>query len=417
MNKTNQIILNHTFGKSFRFGKQDTSKILLPLIYFYGLLKKPIINQKTISGKHLIFDINVNAKETRIAYLNYYNGTKGYEFIVLDDFIGFTSNKQKIWFTLFNLPLVGLSFLTSLFYKDKSSFALLIQHKLQWKNLMEALKNNVNTEIYYYCIYDNSSNYLADKLLKLEHKIIKITSLAPISMWNSNILTDTLVVNTAYQLDEAEHFANTIQANNIIQWGPERSHEYIDLYEDKDLSIGKNKIGFYSTGGWIRAKQDHMDQGLNIIDNENTVLRLLQKVVDQNKTFKLTIFLHPKEKKLGLDQVREHYNLILNSHNFKINDTKLASSHCFQDVDLAVAFHSSIIYERLFMGFKTILYPVGMDKFNFPIKNSSIKNICAETENELEQMIILAMNQCDNLFFEKNNLKQYIYPKPKIHTN
>ncbi len=408
LDKTNQIISNHIFGKSFRFGKDDATKRLLVLRYFFSVIRKPIVKIKLLESKEIVFDISSGAKEIRIDYLTHFNGSKSYEFVNLDTYISFRTISLKIWFILVNSPLVLITFFVSLFFKDKSGFALLVQHKLIWQNLRFALENLNNCNIYYFSIYNNSSNYFAHKLINMGHKVIKIPSEVPISMWNSNILSSELVICSAYQIEEIEFHKSTIQIGNVLFWGPERAHEYIDIYVESKSDDAKNKIGFYSTAGWVRAKLGHMDQGLRMVESEKQVLLLLHKIVSENKKYQLEIFLHPKEKSMDKTDVNKYYSTLLGSDDFVINDIDLPSAHTFDRVDVAIAFHTTLMYERLYMGFKSIFFPLEMEQFGFPIKGSSIENICAISEKTLEKMILKAMKQSDDEFFESNDLKKYI---------
>ncbi len=72
-------------------------------------------------------------------------------------------------------------------------------------------------------------------------------------------------------------------------------------------------------------------------------------------------------------------------------------------------FYSSLLFERLYFGFKTIFYTLYSD--DFPLKESSINNICAFSEEELESLINACLPLTDNEFFEKMNIKNYPYLK------
>lgn len=405
LKKKNSIILNHTFGKSFIFGEKDAKRKLLVFRYFFSILKKGRITTRKINRDYVIVDVNKHAKSIRVSYLNYFNDPHEYDFLCLNDLVGFISSRSKFVFFISYLPLVCIAFLVSLFYKDKTSFALLAQHALIKKNLKFFLDKNKVYNLYYFSIYDLASNYLTDVFIKLGHRVIKVPSQVPLSLWNTNILSSKLIVSNAYQFEEIEYYKDSVIYEQIEFWGPEKCYEYIDYYRGLDRSKGSRKIGFYSTASWIRQLEGHMDQGVDMVKGEKIVLETLKKIVGNHSALELLVFLHPKEKNKDLEEVKNYYDKILGEDNYSIFNPTVASHYCFAETELAVAFNTTLMYERLYMGFKSILFP--MNK-KFPIPNTSIESICAKDSEQLYGMILESMNMNVPDFFERNRISHYI---------
>ena len=77
------------------------------------------------------------------------------------------------------------------------------------------------------------------------------------------------------------------------------------------------------------------------------------------------------------------------------------------EADLGVAVYSTIVFERLFFGYKTLLFPYGME--GFPIEGSSFGNICPNTPDKLYDALGKNLPLTRESFFEINNLKDYTW--------
>ena len=171
-----------------------------------------------------------------------------------------------------------------------------------------------------------------------------------------------------------------------------------------------NTIGFYSSGFWVRDKNNAINHGFEAVNMELNVLEILKEVLIKNN-FKLIIFIHPKEKKYDIESLNDHYSNILgNKINFDICNYKEDSSKLFKKIDLGVSFNSSIIHERIYCGFKSLLFKNNSD---FPVKNSPFSYICAKSSQELEDLIISSLKMTTYNFFEKFNLASYSFRKIK----
>lgn len=408
LSKKQRIIVNHTFGRSFKFGKSDAVLKILVLRAFYQLLKKPLVYLAPVSSSSIIIDLNKNAFPSRLKFIQYFKNLEEPAFVDLEDYSCFQNNWQKARFIIQYSPLVGLAFITSLFFKDKTSFAELASHALIKQNLKKTLAPNINYTIYHFCIYALSSNYLAAFFLSKNYRLIKFLSMAPLSLWNKNILTDQLILTTGYQKEELKYHEQSIMYSSHKIWGPERLYEYAPFYKDSNINPCSNKIGFYSTASWIRSKLNHIDQGIDMVKAEEIVLQVLGKVIAERPELELILFLHPKEKNRPLLEIETHYTCLLGNVPFTFYDFETPSHLTFNEVELAVAFNTSLIHERLYMGFKSLLFPMNP---LFPISGTAMESICAKTNLQLEEKIIENLSLTNDRFFAKNNLEQYVFLK------
>jgi len=404
-----RIIINHLFSKSFKFSNKSINDRLIVIKFFKSFFKIKVIKSKTIFsyGFPIIFDSNSKSKEIRLEYIKHYKGHENLNFISYQNLLYFESYLQKIFFLILILPLVLFSFFVSQFYENRSSFALIFEYPIVLNNLINKLKSNNINELYYFSIFEKESNFFSDFIMKNNVLVNKISSDTPLALWNQNIICNNLILCNYYQREEYDFYKDSILTETIEFWGPELSFNYKNLYNN-DTSTPINTLGFYSTASWVRDIKGHINQGVDFLLMEKEVLNCLKSILVERKNLKLYIFLHPKEKTNEFfSKSLDHYQKTLGLEtNFELVNEQLSNAQLFDKVDLAVAFNSTLIHERLYCGFKSVLFPNNPE---FPIVNSTISGICANSKEDLKELILESLDLSINEFFNKHDLISYTY--------
>lgn len=399
------IVLKHTFGKSFKFSEKDTTDILIVFKYYKNILRRPILPIESLRCKNLIIGGPQSTKGNRISYLNFFNSPGSYDFIGSETMKAFHSYGDKLGYIISSIWVLPFVFIGSVFAKNRSSFALLMEYPLFLKSLLKVLKGNKGVPLFYFYIFELETNLIAYYFMKKGVKITKIASEVPISLWNRHILASDLVLCNAFQKEEVKLYQETIEVENILSWGAEHSHKYLDFYKNLDEEPPSNSLGFYSTASWVRKMEGHIDQGVDMEEGELQTLRAIKNVVDRKKEVDLVIFLHPKEKnEKYLKLTSDRYDKILGKGKYKFGEINKPSSHCFHMVDLAVAFNTTLMYERLYCGYKSLLMPMNP---NMPVEGTSLEKICAKSPEELEEFIISALKETRVEFFKSRGIDHY----------
>lgn len=401
------IVIKHTYGKSFKFPDEISGDLLLIPKYFIKTLKYPISKNTVFTKNKLIFDNVSKSAKIREEYVSYFGELKHekVDFAFYEELKYFDSRITKQCYFLLGFGLTLLLMVFSFFKKNKGAYALILDHFIVLNNLIDKLKNKQTKEVFYFSTYELESNILAKVFQNEGVHVIKIPSEVPISLWNKCILTDTLIICNAYQLEELDFHKSTIVFDKTLFWGPELILDYLNLYKSNEFVPPKNTIGFYSTASWVRVKEGHINQGVDMYQTELDVLTVLNELGENIESLKIKLFLHPKEKSsLYLSEAKRRYNDLLSDVSFEIVDVSKPSAFYFHEIDLAVAFNSTLMYERLYCGFKSLLMP---NNPNFPIPNSSMENICAKNMSELKELILNSLNLSTFEFFQKNDILHY----------
>lgn len=396
--------------RSFRLYQKDYKNPIIVLKAYFRCIKKVINTKKLtleISGSgEFIYDLNPDSKQIRADYIKHFTGKTVTNYISKEFLISETDIFDKlIIFVLYSLLVIPF-FIFTLVSKNKGPLSLLFAEVIENAVLLRRAKKNKLSHCYFFSIYEKDANLTALLLMDAGVKVIKIPSEVPFYFHNTIILCDKLIICNAYQFEEAKHYSESILCKETEMWGPERAMDYYENYKSNNYKIQSGVIAFYSTASWVREKEGHLDQGTEMVKNEQLLLGYLKKYLTERKHLKLIVYAHPKEKtEKYVMETKAYYKEILDGIDFSFAEFSLLSSASFYNAELAVAFNSTLIYERLYFGFKTLILPLNHP--GFPLKNSSLNNICAYSEEELFLKMDKSLQQSEDEFFEANGLSNY----------
>ncbi|MFM7726787.1 MAG: hypothetical protein ACKO7B_08800, partial [Flavobacteriales bacterium] len=236
--------------------------------------------------------------------------------------------------------------------------------------------------------------------------LFKIPSSGPLATHHRIILSDDVVFSSPYHYEELEKFRDTIRVKNIHLWPPYNSRKIYDLYKNNNRCEESNTIGFYSHGAWLRKAQKHADYGGRIAEAEEAILQMLGKITQKQNHYKIQIFPHPKELRPELKSAMEaHYRNCIGHDRFVIYDAQGGTSQHFAKSEIAIAAFSTVLYERLYSGFKTLIGNMFIGQF--PMNRSPLNSICFQTQEELEAMLDKFGSMDTDAYFESTALSDY----------
>jgi hypothetical protein len=398
------------FKRSFRLSQSDYKN---PFIFLTGNLR--FIKQLFATGsKHVeltkndvfIYDLNPDSTDIRKKYIHHFTGSIPANYISKELLLHEISFFEKVVMVLVYLLLIVPFFGLTLFSKNKASLSLIFREIAENSALLNSATKNKLTQCYFFSIYEKDANIAAVLLMKAGVKVIKIPSEVPFYFFNTIMVCNKLIICNAYQYDELKYYGDTIICEETEMYGPERVTDYYEIYNNGDFQIQRNTIAFYSTASWVREKEGHLDQGTAMAKNEKLLLGYLREYLSEKKDLKLVIYAHPKEKsEKYINETKNYYGKLLKGIAFEFADFKLLSSATFYKAELAVAFNSTLIHERLYFGFKTLILP--LDHKGFPVANSNFNNICAYNKEELFTKMDRALAQSEVEFFRANGIENY----------
>lgn len=412
----NDSVKTHFGHQTFRFPKSATKDWLISVKIYKSIFLSQFTSQKCILNQSndlvAIFDTNLSSVEKRTKYINRLSGENTKLIVGRSELLNPPSVFIACVIVLFLIISFPLVFLISVCSSNKLRYPFHKLNSIEALNILYLLRKHNIKKLHYFCIYENDANLMAYALMKCGSVVNKIPSEVPLSFWNKTIVADSLSLCFRYQKDEYDLYKNTMYVKELNNWVPENTFDLESFYTGKNFSVKKGTIGFYSSGMWLREKQGRIDVYDNAYTNEKALFNFLLSFVKENPKYRLVVFLHPIEKK-NMESTNKYYSGF--SESIELANLDTPNAHQFYNAEVGVTLFSTLSYERLFWGFKTIIYPLGYE--GFPIKNSNFNNVCAKSEEELKIKLNSALEVSDEKFYEVNGLKDYCYSDYKIFKN
>lgn len=410
-NGKTKISAQSLLSTTFRIPERDRYSAVKAILYLIKtIIKSPVKKLPGEFPKELIFDVSESDTVLRTEYVKYFTGVSQVGIAGYINLISYPSFAKKIgWGLLFSVTLpIILPVIVFSSKQKRAGISLIIEEIIVLSNLLSICLHNKVKTIYHFSIYEVYSNAFAQKLMQWGVEVIKIPSEVPLTIWNKKIVASVLVICNAYQYEEIETYKKNMIFERTEFWGPElilNVKEYYKNQKNQDTRKPEFAIGFYSTGGWLRNLLGHIDQGLGIEEKEKKVQSALKNYAKKGN-IKLGIFLHPREKKEEyLEKTKAHYKEIFEGVDYSFMPFDIPNNKLFDKVDLAVAFSTTIMFERLYCGFKCMFVPFGME--GFPLVSSPLKNVCVDSEAEFESKLDSLSKLTVGEYFEKNHLEVY----------
>jgi hypothetical protein len=320
----------------------------------------------------------------------------------------------KRWLAMRWLPFALRQSLRCITSPYRSTVALTIAEIPEIAFVLKYAKTNSIQLIYDFLPYEVDSNFMYLLFNKNDIEVFKIPSSGPLASHHKILLSDHLALSTPYHFEEIKKFESTIRVGQIHLWPPERAHLYFSLYKENRKWEENGTIGFYSHGEWLRRIQKHSEIGRRIGEAEEAILGMLGSIVKNNSSFKLRVFPHPRELKPEVyPQMLAHYRRCIGHDSFEIFSEQGGTSQHFAKAEIAIAAFSTILYERLYSGYKTLIGNMFIS--DFPINSSKLNSICFKNQIELENMLRQFGGIGSDRFFELTGLEKYrldAFPEP-----
>lgn len=318
------------------------------------------------------------------------------------------SFKETLGFFVFGISIS----LRCVFYKvERSNRALVIRDAYETDMCVSLISTLRGKKIYDFLPYEKDANLTSYLLRKKGIKVIFIPSVNPLRDHNHVMIADEIVLVTPYQQEERNLlYKSTIRCNKILKWIPEAGYTYINKYIKLESNSPQYHLGFYSHGSWARNQENHLGSAESL-KLEEWVLQNISQLLDEQPQLKVLLFLHPKEKKMNVEDVLSYYRSVLGDR-FEVAPLNERSVDQFEKVDIGVASYSSIVYERLFTGHKMIVGSFIDD--GFPLKGSTLESVYFRSYNQFKDLVLDASSMNRKSFFEKNNLNAYHFSSYEV---
>lgn len=395
-------------GRSFQLTSESTNDRLIGLREWVRANRRWKVESsgfKKLSDSKILVSLGgMPSSKAVVEYIQYSNGGDVGCVFSRDEINAWEeiSGTDKFAFHLFALTIT----LRCFFSKKRVNLALLLRAAQVNYFLIKKVERFGIEKVYNFVPFEVDSNLQSLLLKQAGVKVAFIPSSGPLGTWNRIMICDEVVFSTPYHDEEKVVFSDTMRFDKVLRWGPEKAYGYIQRYLDNRPSTALQTMGFYSHGSWLRLKLGHVQTEMNLAGAEDQCVVLIKDFLQLHPNFSLVIFAHPREKsRQNWKDTQLHYEKLFSGFNWRFSDLNTPSSHSFEQADIGVSTFSTIVYERLHAGYKTIICNYGIQ--NFPMKNSSLNAITFEDVKGLEDQVSEISSLSEDQFFIKKNLIGY----------
>lgn len=327
-------------------------------------------------------------------------------FFIAKDFATFypkVTFAEKLNWLIFSFGIAKQCFLK----KDRANRALMVFSAVELAWLLYFFEENEIKHLYDFIPYEADGNAAALAAKMAGVRVTKIPSSGPLSTHNRWMLADEVILSSAYHLEELPLLQRSMRVKEKTLWPPEKAFTYLNAYKNRPVPPAKT-IGYLSHAEWIRREEGHGHNGIDVQGTEQEMWRDLIRYIKSREGYRLIIFPHPHERKPELkDRMERFYHELFHEIEYEIIDEKWKTSQAFHKVDVAVVSYSTIIYERLFCGYKLLIATNKISEF--PLKGSPLNAICFKDFDSMERMLDKAEKQSNDEFYKDNHLVGYRY--------
>ncbi|CAN5268007.1 hypothetical protein BH09BAC5_BH09BAC5_11290 [soil metagenome] len=405
--------------KSYRMSAKMEKDILLPFRYFkksisliFNAKEEVVIysgNSKSCIYGHaensnlLVEYIEENANEKVGMFIDIDKlGVKGFYLARIEALIG----------TLFLFPVVLIAYC---FTSRKANWSMMVLELNETIRLSQILKKNKIDFVYDFNSFEKSANFNSLVLSRIGIKVGTIVSASTLTLFYKKLISYCLYCASPYQIDELKSGTEINLENYFVEkvflW------PYIGTFGKKlELNTAETvnncgRLGFISRGLWRRRERNDIDTGESHYRAEDELMEEIRKYIlsAKNNNAELVIYTHPCEKETdeiyrrGVAFYEKYFHPI--KVIFPPKENK--SNEVFSMSEVAISVLSNTNFERLFCGFKTVFAPFYID--GFPVKNSSIANICAANKKDLFPLLDKIFEMNTEEYFVDLKLSNYRY--------
>lgn len=325
----------------------------------------------------------------------------------------FAFHRENIYTNLNSLEIYCSILFLLLCYPFTSVFSLgrsnkfnvfLIPESFLISRIFKKVLLKTDTELFFHLYPHEPEGNLSYMLKPKKVEYIKVPNLNPLFMFNKRIISDKIGLTFGYQQDELKAEKSELP---FEKW---KSPKFDAFLNDLSSQEKDGRVCYYSHASWIRQKEKH---GSTWFEEDKMEINLLNYFKSNKDLFQngkgITVCLHPKEKRspellnLSIDYYKDHFGEEVN-----FLPPQQSSYDSFKLFELGISAFTSIIFERLYCGHKSLIYH-DQESYTFPVQNSDYDHFVFRDFQELSLKLhdIVEGKVSDQKFF--NGLEKYTY--------
>jgi hypothetical protein len=238
-----------------------------------------------------------------------------------------------------------------------ASYVAIVRNVLVLLGHAKALRGDRGA--YLFRVYRIETPFLAAALREAAVPVSLIQGTTPLFPNVPRVFGDRLVLGTTYQRDEVEFYQRSQPWPPTVVWAPAEAVDMEERYGAQVLPDLPEAIGVYTQGWWLRSRLGIADPDTEdaYVGHERAFLACILGYLDGNPDVRAVVFPHPLERRHWNANSEHGYGLLADHPRVEIDWSGQSSVLSFDRVGLGVTTFSTVGFDRLWMGLRTVFFP------------------------------------------------------------
>lgn len=301
-----------------------------------------------------------------------------------------------------------VNFVTSFFIKHSEKIALIPLELSESIILLSHLKESKSDYLYYFSAYEKDANWIALLLQKNGIVCHKIPSSNPVKNFYPMVIADKFSFTAPFQIYEYPALKHNWTVNEFEIWPNLGSQNLQNSLIEKKGEAPVNSIGIFTRGIWLRKKRGDNFLGVGEDVAEEKMLQYVREYLQNSDDIeKVYLLMHPIEKSNNqqYSESTTYYKNFFNGISVSFIDSDKPSYECFNSFDVGLASVSSVIFERLYCGYKCMMAPIDMKVKLY--EDPDLENIIAHSKTEFFDKLEKVIRVKTKDYFSDYHLSKY----------
>jgi hypothetical protein len=347
-----------------------------------------------VTDADIFLEINHESFDKRIQYLDWNAPGRRFEGVSYNDRLLSAGNRYPLWRILFWL---SAAILLSVFRPPSQLTSNLVRVVRTCLLAYSRARSSTTRTIYLFRIYRIETPFVAAFLMERGIVVHLVASSSPLSAHNRVLIGDSVKLCHPYQIDEFAFYQDLGACRSCELWSPETMFQLQPHYKNVTLSDHFDIIGLYTQGFRLREELGtlHPDFAAGAVRRERELLSMATAFAQEHPHIRLVIFPHPLERRHYRQSGQHQFGSLVGLPNVEMELSEASSTLQFERVGLGLTLLSSIGFERIYLGFRTIFFVSDLDFVNWDI-SSPYHRIFFTEQDEFRAAIekTCAMSHC-----------------------
>ncbi len=338
-------------SRYFVFAKNVAQYLALLIELVVTILK---IKRLPQCDRVIFYDSDLQTSAGRIAYLKYHLSGKEFTGVSYRSRIAAMPNLSEIVLLATRLGVVLLQSLLK-----PSELGVNYIRILRTCLLVHSyVAHCPSPAVYLFRIYRTEMPFVAAYLRERGVWVHLIPSTSPLTPNNKYLVGDSLKICNPYQLDEFVRYRDSGTCKHYELWSPEEIHLLAPHYATRTIQEHCETIGLYTQGFWLRTRLGTVGRqmGEELARQEEDLIQVMLTYVQQRPDVKLIVFPHPMERRHYTKTGEYPFDSLLEHPQTEVDFSGGNSIYQFDRVGLGVTTTSTVGFDRVYLGFRTLFY-------------------------------------------------------------